>query len=197
MKGKLGRGVVYNPEAIVYHNGKDEEIKRVVQDLPVKILYAGIVGSSVVREGRDVDVVAISEGDEKPALFHEGSISVLLLGKEWLTYDKHKGIPTGLVPSVLFKSIQLSLPIFGYKDRILEMLPEIRIREVDFTNIEIKKRRYERIDRKNYLVALVFEELLRKGDIKEYEFDCIKLAKKLGLKEIAEELMAISYIQQP
>lgn len=147
-----------------------------------------MVGSSVVREGRDVDVVAISEDSEKPTLFHEGRISVLLMGKEWLSYEKHEEIPTGLVPSVLFKSIQLSLPILGDKSRILEIVPEIRIREVDFTNIEIKKKRYERGDRKNYLVALIFEELLRSGDLNEFEFDGVRLAKRLGLKEIAEEL---------
>lgn len=189
MKGKLGRGAVYNPEAIVYHNGKGEEIKRVVQDLPVKILYAGIVGSSVVRESRDVDVVAISADDEEPMLFHEGRISVLLLGKEWLSYEKHEEMPIGLVPSILFKSIQLSLPIFGDKDEILAILPGIKVREVDFMNVEIKKRRYKQKDRKNYLVALIFEELLKcSKDLVEFEFDGVRLAKKLGLKEIAEEL---------
>ncbi|GEM_PF-1581630 len=169
-------------------NGKEEEIKKVILALPFEILYAGVVGSSVVREGRDVDVVAISEDDEKPMFFHEGRVSVLLMGKEWLSYEKHEEIPIGLVPSILFKSIKLSLPIFGDKGRFLEMLPEIRIREVDFTNIEIKKRRYERRDKKNYLVALIFEELLRSGDLNEFEFDNVRLAKKLGLKEIAEEL---------
>lgn len=170
-------------------NGKEEEIKKVILALPFEILYAGVVGSSIVREGRDVDVVAISEDDEKPMLFHEGRISVLLMGKEWLSYEKHEEMPIGLVPSILFKSIQLSLPIFGDKDEILAILPEIRNREVDFTNIEIKKKRYERKDRKNYLVALIFEELLKcSKDLGEFEFDGIRLAKKLGLKEIAEEL---------
>ena len=189
MNGKFGRGVIYNPKAIVYHNGKEEEIVRVIQDITFKILYAGVVGSSAVRGGRDVDVVAIAEGDEKPMLFHEGRISVLLMGKEWLSYEKHEEIPTGLVPSILFKSIQLSLPVFGDKDEILEILPEIRIREGDFMNVEIKKGRYERRDRKNYLVALIFEDLLRRSeDLSEFEFDNVRLAKKLGLTEIAEVL---------
>jgi hypothetical protein len=168
--------------------GEEEEIKGVLQDLPFKILYTGVVGSSVVREGRDVDVVAISEGDERPMLYHEGRISVLLLGKGWLSYEKHEEMPTGLVPSMLFKSIQLSLPVYGDKERIFRLLPEIRIRKEDFENVEIKESRYKRRDRKNYLVALIFEELLKRGDIDKFEFDSVKLARELGLEEIAEEL---------
>ncbi|MHC1623319.1 MAG: hypothetical protein ACXQTR_01860 [Candidatus Methanospirareceae archaeon] len=169
-----------------------EEVKRVIQNLPFDVLYAGVVGSSVVREGRDGDVIAISEDDEAPMLFHEGEISVLLIGKEWLSYERHVETPTGLVPSILFKSIQFSVPIFGDKDVILKMLPEIRVREVDFMNVEIKKRRYERRDRRNYLVALIFEELLRCSEnLSEFEFDNVRLAKKLGLKGIAEELERI------
>ena len=122
---------------------KREEIKRIIQDLPFDVLYAGVVGSSVVREGRDVDVVVIAESDEKPMLFHEGRISVLTLGREWLTYKKHEEMPTGLVPSILFKY---------------------------------------------YLVALVFEKLLKSGSIGEFEFDEVRLARKIGLKEIAEKL---------
>ena len=167
---------------------KREEIKRIIQDLPIDVLYTGVVGSSVVREGRDVDVVVIAESDEKPMLFHEGRISVLTLGREWLTYKKHEEMPTGLVPSILFKSIQLSLPVYGDKEEILKRLPEIRVSEVDFTNVEIKKKRYEQRDRKNYLVALIFEKLLISGSIDEFEFDGVRLARKIGLKEIAEEL---------
>ena len=106
--------------------------------------------------------------------------------REWLTYKKHEEMPTGLVPSILFKSI--SLPVFGDKEEILKRLPEIRVREVDFTNVEIKKKRYEQRDRKNYLVALIFEKLLKSGSIDEFEFDGVGLARKIGLKEIAEEL---------
>ena len=88
----------------------------------------------------------------------------------------------------IFKSIQHSLPVFGDKDEILKKLPEIRVREADFTNVEIKKKRYEQRDRKNYLVALIFEKLLKSGSIGEFEFDRVQVAKKLGLKEIAVEL---------
>ena len=70
----------------------------------------------------------------------------------------------------------------------MKRLPEIRAREVDFTNAEIKKKRYEQRDRKNYLVALIFEKLLKSGSINEFEFDGVRLARKIGLKEIAEEL---------
>lgn len=55
--------------------------------------------------------------------------------------------------------------------------------------MEIKRKRYERRDRKNYLVALVFEELLKRSiDLSEFEFDNVRLAKKLGLEEVAREL---------
>ncbi len=80
------------------------------------------------------------------------------------------------------------MPVFGDKDEILKKLPEIRVREADFTNVEIKKKRYEQRDRKNYLVALIFEKLLKSGSIGEFEFDRVQVAKKLGLKEIAVEL---------
>jgi len=120
-----------------------EKIKRIIQNLPFEVLYAGVVGSSVVREGRDVDIVAISEEDVKPMLFHEGKISVLLLGREWLSYEKHGEMPTGLVPSILFKSIQMSVPVLGEKNEILRILPRISVKEADFVNVEIKKRRYE------------------------------------------------------
>jgi len=55
--------------------------------------------------------------------------------------------------------------------------------------VEIKRKRYEGRDRKNYLVALVFEELLKRSiDLSEFEFDNVRLAKKLGLEEVAREL---------
>lgn len=94
-----------------------------------------------------------------------------------------------VVLCILFKSIQLSFPIWGDKDKILRILPQIRVREEDFINVEIKRKRYERRDRKNYLVALVFEELLKRSiDLSEFEFDNVRLAKKLGLEEVAREL---------
>jgi len=105
-----------------------------------------------------------------------------------LLNEKHEEMPTGLVPSILFKSIRLSLPVYGDKNEILKRLPEIRVREADFMNVAIKKKRYEQRDRKNYLVALIFEELLKSGSIDEFEFDGVRLARKIGLKEIAEEL---------
>mgnify|MGYP000223938372 CR=1 FL=1 len=170
-----------------------EEVKHIIQNLPFEVLYAGVVGSSVVREGRDVDIVAISEEDVEPMLFHEGKISVLLLGREWLSYEKHEEMPTGLVPSILFKSIQMSVPVLGEKNEILRILPRISVKEVDFVNVEIKKRRYEGRERKNYLVAIVFEELLKRSeDLREFEFDNVRLARNLGLKEIAEELQRLN-----
>ncbi|MHC1610890.1 MAG: hypothetical protein ACXQTW_04735 [Candidatus Methanospirareceae archaeon] len=38
------------------------------------------------------------------------------------------------------------------------------------------------------MVALIFEKLLNSGSIDEFEFDGVRLARKIGLKEIAEEL---------
>ena len=74
------------------------------------------------------------------------------------------------------------------------MLPQIRVREEDFINVEIKRKRYERRDRKNYLVALVFEELLKCSvDLGEFEFDNVRLAKKLGLEELARELEELPF----
>ena len=179
------------PEEI---RNEKEQIAGVIQALHPEILYAGVVGSSLVRKGRDIDVVAISKGSDEPSLFHRGNVSVLLLGKDWLTYQKHRKLPTGLIPSILFKSIQLSLPVWGDKDKVLRMLPQIRVGEEDFINVEIKKKRYERRDRKNYLVALVFEELLKCSvDLSEFEFDNMRLAKKLGLEEVARELEGLSF----
>jgi len=176
-----------------FRNEIVEEIKRIIQNLPFEVLYAGVVGSSVVREGRDVDIIAISKEDVKPMLFHEGKISVLLLGREWLSYKKHEEMSTGLVPSILFKSIQMSVPILGEKNEILRILPRISVKEADFVNVEIKKRRYERREKKNYLVAIVFEELLKHSkDLHEFEFDHVRLARNLGLKEIAEELQRLN-----
>jgi len=179
------------PEQI---RNEKEKIAGVIQALHPEILYAGVVGSSLARKGRDIDVVAISKGSDEPSLFHRGNVSVLLLGKDWLTYQKHRKLPTGLIPSILFKSIQLSFPIWGDKEKVLRMLPQIRVREEDFTNVEIKRKRYERRDRKNYLVALVFEELLKRSiDLSEFEFDNVRLAKKLGLEEVARELEGLSF----
>ena len=37
MSNKFGKGVIYNPEAIVYHNGKEEVIERVIQGFLSKV----------------------------------------------------------------------------------------------------------------------------------------------------------------
>jgi len=43
------------------------------------------------------------------------------------------------------------------------------------------------------LVAIVFEELLKRSeDLREFEFDNVRLARNLGLKEIAEELQRLN-----
>ena len=107
---------------------------------PHSVIYAGIVGSSVVAErGTDIDVVAITSRDVHPRLIHEKEVIILLLGKEWLSYDKHENEPVGLVPSILFKSIQLSVPIAGDKSSLC--IPKISVCKVDFINAEIKRRR--------------------------------------------------------
>jgi len=109
--------------------------------------------------------------------------------------EKIARVIQALHPEILYagvvgsSSYQLSLPVWGDKDKILRMLPKIRAGEEDFINVEIKKKRYERRDRKNYLVALVFEELLKCSvDLGEFEFDNVRLAKKLGLEELTREL---------
>lgn len=149
---------------------------------PHSVIYAGIVGSSVVAErGTDIDMVAITSREAHPRLIHEKEVIMLLLGKEWLLYDKHEKEPVGLVPSVLFKAIPMSIPVVGDKLRLC--IPKISVCEVDFINVEIKRRRYEGKDRKNYLVALIFEKLLvSSSDLSESCFDNQKLAKKLGLE---------------
>ena len=45
-------------------------------------------------------------------------VKLLLSGKDWLSYDKHENEPVGLVPGVLFKSIQSSVPIAGDKSNM-------------------------------------------------------------------------------
>lgn len=55
-------------------------------------------------------------------------------------------------------------------------------------------KRYEQRDRKNYLVALIFEELLKSGSIGEFEFDVVRLARKIGLKDIRTQYVRRRYI---
>jgi len=86
----------------------------------------------------------------------------------------------------------MSVPIAGDKSSLC--IPKICVCKADFINAEIKRERYKGQDRKNYLVALLFEKLLESSsDLSEYCFDNLKLAKKLGLKEIHVELRDIYY----
>ncbi len=156
------------------------------------ILYAGIVGSAVTTQRRtDIDVIVItSDTPKNPCIFHAGNKSLLVLNLSWLSYDIHLERPTGLVPSVLFKSIELSQPIIGSKDKI--NLPRIIACMADWINVEIKKKRYKKIDRKNYLVALIFDRLLRVSpDLSSYNFDNIEMARNVGIIEVAKELERI------
>ena len=158
---------------------------------PHSLIYAGIVGSSLeVKRATDIDVVAVTSSAVTPKLIHEGDVSVVRFGEEWLSYVKHEKEPVGLVPSILFKAIQMSIPVVGDKSRLC--IPEICVCEADFVNVEIKRKRYKGRDRKNYLVALIFEKLLESSsDLSEYCFDNLRLAKKLGMEEIYEELRDI------
>jgi len=163
-----------------------------------KILYAGIVGSAVITNRKsDVDVICItSNTPEMPCTFHTRNISLLVLTVSWLNYDKHFKQPTGLVPSVLFKSIELSQKIIGAKDKI--NLPKIAACRADWVNIKIKKKRYEKIDRKNYLIALLFERLLKVSpDLSSYNFDNIEMARKIGADEVVKELTAFYRRDEP
>ncbi len=156
------------------------------------VVYAGVTGSSVCgRHTGDVDVVAVVEGVRNPTLTHHPHrISLLTFDRRWLTYEKHGREPVGLIPSILFKTIELSQPIIGDKKAL--HMPQIRVCEADLMNLEIKKRRFKDVDRKNYLVALVFEKLLDESpNLRQYCFNNIKLAERLGLHEIASELTDI------
>ncbi|MCK4348646.1 MAG: hypothetical protein KAW47_08515 [Thermoplasmatales archaeon] len=157
-----------------------------------RILYAGIVGSALATQRKnDIDIVVITDCHPKmPCMFHNGNISLLVLSESWLHYSKHREEPTGLVPSVLFKSIELSQPVIGCKDYVT--LPTILACDADWININIKKERYEKIDRKNYLIALLFDRLLQiSPDALLYDFDNIRMAKNIGAPDIANALYDI------
>ena len=157
-----------------------------------KIIFAGIVGSSNIgRKNCDTDLIIITEVNPNyPCLIKENNISHLVLNKNWLKYEIHLKNPTGLVPSILFKSLDKSISIIGNKSDIKKNF--IKACKADFINIKIKKERYKNIDYKNYLVSIIFEELLRKSpDLKLYSFDNIKMAEKLGLEDICKELKRI------
>jgi hypothetical protein len=157
-----------------------------------KMLYAGMVGSALATlRSRDIDVIVVTSlTPENPSLIHLQRISLLAFSKDWLKYEKHWEKPTGLVPSILFKSLELSLPLIGNKNDL--DIPKIQVRETDRINLEIKKNRYENRDMKNYLVALIFEKLLATSpDLSEYTFDNIQMANNLGEKQLANDLLKI------
>ena len=104
------------------------------------ILYAGVVGSSVVTQrNKDIDVLVITtQMPDNPSVYHQDCISLLVLNIGWLNYDKHFKNPTGLVPSILFKSIELSKPIIG--DKVAIEIPMIKVCRADWINVKIKKK---------------------------------------------------------
>ncbi len=153
------------------------------------IIYAGIVGSSIIdRKYSDIDLMIITKGHpDYPCLIKENNVSFLVFNKNWLKYDIHLKNPTGLVPSVLFKSFDKSTPLIGKKSAVDHDV--IKVCKPDYVNVRIKKKRYKNADHKNYLVALIFEKLLEKSpDLSIYSFDNIEMAKRLGLKKISYEL---------
>jgi hypothetical protein len=157
-----------------------------------EIIYAGMVGSSLVTQrNRDIDVVAVtSTTPNNPSLIHLQHVSLLAFTKDWLNYEKHLETPTGLVPSILFKSLELSEPLIGDKNNL--DIPIIQACKPDWINVKIKKKRYENRDKKNYIVALLFEKLLAASpDLLQYSFDNIEMANTLGEKQIANDLTKI------
>jgi len=157
-----------------------------------KMLYAGMVGSALVTlRSRDIDVIVVtSSTPEDPSLIHLQRISLLAFSKDWLRYEKHLEKPTGLVPSILFKSLELSEPLFGNKKDL--DIPKIQVCKPDWINLEIKKDRYKNRDKKNHLVALLFEKLLvTSPDLSKYPFNNIDMANNLGEKQLANDLLKI------
>ena len=158
----------------------------------VEIIYAGIVGSALVTlRNRDIDVIVVTSRTPKnPSMIHLQRISLLAFSKDWLKYEKHLEKPTGLVPSILFKSLELSGQLFGNKKDL--NIPKIHVVKPDWINLEIKKDRYKNRDKKNYLVALLFEKLLAVSpDLSKYTFDNIEMANNLGETRFANDLIKI------
>ena len=152
------------------------------------VAYAGVTGSSAAgRTSTDVDVVAVVEGQREPTLSHgRCRVSVLSFDRSWLSYCRHLEDPVGLIPSVLYKSILLSQPIIGWRQSL--NIPQVRVCEADWINLRIKKCRY-RADRRRYIKALLLEAVLtRSPTLEMYHFDNVRLARELGLHEIADEL---------
>lgn len=157
-----------------------------------EIIYAGMVGSALVTlRNRDIDVVVVtSKTPKNPSLIHLQRASLLAFTKDWLNYEKHQEKSTGLIPSILFKSLELSEPFIGDKNDL--DIPMIQVCKPDWINIEIKKKRYKNRDKKNYVVALLFEKLLAASpDLLKYSFDNIEMASNLGKKQIANDLLKI------
>ena len=124
---------------------------------------------------------------DRPSLVKDNNISYLFLNKDWLKYDIHQKNPTGLVPSVLFKSIDMSITLIGKKSAINH--DSIKACKADYLNVKIKKERYKDTNYKNYLVSIIFEKLLEKSpDLSLYSFDNIEMSKRVGLKNISYEL---------
>ncbi|MFH1100618.1 MAG: hypothetical protein V1726_01080 [Methanobacteriota archaeon] len=157
-----------------------------------EIIYAGMVGSVLVTQrNRDIDVIVVTSiAPENPSIIHLQRVSVLAFSNTWLQYEKHLEKPTGLIPSILFKSLELSEPIIGDKKNL--DIPTIRVCKSDWINVEIKKKRYENHDTKNYIIALLFEKLLLAApDLSKYSFDNIEMANNLGEKQITNNLLKI------
>ena len=151
-----------------------------------------MVGSALATlRSRDIDVIVVTSTTPKnPSTIHLQRTSILAFSKDWLKYEKHLEKPTGLVPSILFKSIELSESLFGNKNDL--DIPKIQVCKPDWINLEIKKDRYKNRDKKNYLVALLFEKLLAASpDLSKYTFDNIEMANNLGEKRLANDLIKI------
>ena len=104
-----------------------------------EIIYAGIVGSALITlRNRDIDIIVVTSTiPENPSLIHLQRASLLAFSKDWLKYEKHLEKPTGLVPSILFKSLELSEPLIGNKNDL--DISMIKVCKADWINIEIKK----------------------------------------------------------
>ena len=171
-----------------------EEIKKAIQIVCneyywEEIIYAGIVGSSLITpKAHDIDIIIITtKSPNAPSLVHQHPYSFLVMNRTWLRYEKHNEQPVGLIPSILFKSLQLSKPVIG---NIQDLpIPKIHVNQIDWINLQMKKDRYRATDKKNYLVALLFEQLLKNSpDLSMYSFNKYEMAKRIGADELINEL---------
>lgn len=181
-----------NDSLVLNKNG--EEIKKAIQIVCNEydwedIIYAGIVGSSLItQKAHDIDIIVITTtSPDTPSLVHQHPFSFLVMKRTWLRYEKHNKQPVGLIPSILFKSLQLSKPVVGNIQDLI--IPKICVNETDWINLQMKKGRYESTDKKNYLVALLFEKLLKNSpDLSMYSFDKYEMGTRIGAHEILKEL---------